>query len=79
MIIFFAEISGRKNVCFRNTASLIISDKWYEERNSNVDEVTRILDTAAKLIKNSLRIAVLLKMQPNSDGFQRNFVGSWPI
>ena len=58
--IFFAEISGQKNVvCFRNTASLIISDKWYEERNSNVDEEgTRILDMAAKLIKNSLRIAV---------------------
>ena len=58
-IIFFAEISGRKNVvCFRNTASLIIGDKWCEERNSNVDEVTRILDTAAKFIKISLRIAV---------------------
>ena len=57
--IFIAEVSGRKNAaCFRNLASMIINDKWYEERHTDVkNEANRIIDTAAKLIKNRLRLA----------------------
>ena len=59
-VVFFAEISGRKNVvCFQSKASLIISDKWYSERRANVqDEAIHIIDTAAKLIKDNLRITL---------------------
>ena len=55
--IFFAELSGRKNVvCFKNMAELIISDKWYSDRKSDkADEASRIIETVAKLIKCSIR------------------------
>ena len=54
--IFFAEISGRKNViCFENMAHRIVSDMWYEERKANVDEAKRIIETAAKLVKNDIK------------------------
>ena len=54
--IFFAEISGRKNVvCFRNMVSWIISDPWYNNKRSNAgDEAKRIIETAAKLIKSDI-------------------------
>ena len=52
--IFFAELSGRKNVvCFKNMAELIISDKWYSDRKSDkADEARRIIEAASKLISN---------------------------
>ena len=51
--IFFAKISGRKNVvCFRSEASWIISDQWYHNSRSNADDEAKlIIKTAAKLIK----------------------------
>ena len=51
--IFFAKISGRKNVAyFRNEASWIISDQWYNNSRSNADDEAKlIIKTAAKLIK----------------------------
>jgi hypothetical protein len=55
--IFFAEISGRKNViCFRDMAARIINDKWYCERSENVgDESVRIVAAAAKLVQAQIR------------------------
>ena len=54
--IFFAEINGRKNVCFRGAANHIINDKWYKDRKSNIDEEgERIVKTAAKIIKNEFK------------------------
>ena len=46
--IFFAEISGRKNVvCFRNMANWIVNDTWYTERKTDIeDEAKRIVETA---------------------------------
>ena len=61
--VFFSELSGRRNVvCFKSAASRIIHDRWYDERETNLDdEVNRILDTAAKLLKNSFRLAAQKK------------------
>ena len=55
--IFFAEISGRKNVvCFRDMTSWIIRDQWYNNKRSNADdEAKQITEIAAKLIKNDIR------------------------
>ena len=66
--IFFAEISGRKNViCFENMAHRIVSDKWYEERKANVDdEAKRIIETAAKLVKNDIKQFLLSKCDSNA-------------
>ena len=37
--IFFAEINGKHDVvCFKDTASLIISDEWYKKRNIDSDD-----------------------------------------
>ena len=37
--LFFAEANGRKNVvCFRDMASLIINDKWYEAKRDNIED-----------------------------------------
>jgi len=34
--IFFAEVSGRKNVVgFRNLCDLIVSDRWYADRSDD--------------------------------------------
>ena len=51
--VFFSEVNGKSNVvCFRNVANTIINDKWYEDKNSNIDDkAKRIITTAAKLIK----------------------------
>lgn len=51
--IFFAEVSGRKNViCFRDMASHIITDKWYSDSQSCVeDDSHRFVVAAAKLIR----------------------------
>ena len=55
--IFFAEIRGRKNViCFREMCSYIVSEKWYNSRQSNYeDEHARIVVSAAKLIACQIR------------------------
>ena len=55
--IFFAEVSGRKNdVCFRNTASRIISDQLYNNMRSNADDKSKqIIETDVKLIKSDIR------------------------
>jgi len=55
--VYFAEVSGRKNVvCFHNFSSLIINDKWYAKRNSDeVKESKRIVKTAAKLVVSEIR------------------------
>lgn len=66
--IFFAEISGRKNViCFENMAHRIVSDKWYNERKANVDdEAKRIIETAAKLIKSDIKQFLLSNCDPGA-------------
>ena len=50
--IYFAEIDGRPNiVCFRTTASSIITEKWYNDRKTEVeDEAECIVERAAKII-----------------------------
>ena len=54
--IFFAEISGRKNVSFRNMGSWIISDQWYnDKRSSPDDEAKRVTEIAAKFIESDIR------------------------
>ena len=55
--IFFAEVSDRKNdVCFRNTASRIISDQLYDNMRSNADDKSKqIIETDVKLIKSDIR------------------------
>ena len=55
--VFFAEVSGKSDVvCFKNNASSILNDRWYENRKSNSEEESeRIIKTAAKLILMDLR------------------------
>ena len=54
--IFFAEISGWKNVkCFKNMANWIISDQWYNKRSNADDEAKPIIEIVAKLIKSNIR------------------------
>ena len=54
--IFFAEVSGNKNVIFRNMADRIVSDQWYDNKRQNADnEAKRIIETAPKIIKNKLK------------------------
>ena len=55
--MYFAEIDGRPNiVCFRTTTSSIISEKWYNDRKTKVeDEAERIVVTAAKIILSEIR------------------------
>ena len=50
--LFFAKINGRKNVvCFRDMASLITHDKWYESNGDVEDKSERIVLAAAEIIK----------------------------
>ena len=55
--IVFAEVQGRKNViCWHDMASFIINEKWYSDRKRNIDDdARRIVKTAAKLIRASIR------------------------
>ena len=55
--IQFSSVEGRRDVvCFCNTASRIINDKWYDDRNHDVEkERDRIILTAAKLIRAAIR------------------------
>ena len=54
---FIHSLSGRRNVvCFRNKAKQIINEKWYNDRDSNIDtESIRIIEAAAQLIKANIR------------------------
>ena len=37
--LFFVEVNGRKNVvCFRDMASPIINNKWYEAKRDNIED-----------------------------------------
>jgi hypothetical protein len=68
--IFFADIDGRRNVvCFRDMANLIISDKWYSEREKSAeDDSVRIVRTAAMLIKSQIRDTPYnTEVYPNND------------
>jgi len=51
--IFFSQEPGRINIiCFRNMASRILTNKWYSEKEDNLnDESHRIVTATAKLIK----------------------------
>ena len=55
--IVVADRNGRKNVvCFQNTARRIINDTWYSQREQKSEtESIRIVRTAAKLVKASIR------------------------
>ena len=57
--IWFAGVCGRKDViCFRSIASRIISDKWYSERDADIEkESERIVVAAAKLLQGGIREA----------------------
>ena len=54
--VFYSDVNGKSNVvCFRNMANTITNGKWYEDKNSNIDdEAKRIVTTAAKLIKSQI-------------------------
>lgn len=55
--IFLSQVCGRNNVvCFKNMASRIISDKWYEGRRTSIEEESRrVVVAAAKLIKAEIK------------------------
>ena len=66
----FAEVNGRKNVvCFRDMASLIINDKWYEAKRDNIEgESERIVLAAAKIIKAQIReMSYSMGFHPSND------------
>ena len=68
--LFFAEVNGRKNVvCFRDMASLIINDKWYEAKRDNIeDKSERIVLAAAKIIKAQVReMSYSMDFYPSND------------
>ena len=56
--IFFAEIDGKADiVCFKNVASSIINEEWYANRKSDpLEECSRIITAAAKIIINELHV-----------------------
>ena len=55
--IFFAELNGKADVgCFEDTASFIVNDTWFQNRQEKgVDETRRIVRTAAKIIASELQ------------------------
>lgn len=55
--LFFAEIAGKSNViCFRNMASCIINEQWYNKKQTSIeDESVRVITAAAKLIRSEIR------------------------
>ena len=55
--VFYSDVNGKSNVvCFRNMANTITNGKWYEDKNSNIDdEAKRIVTTTAKLIKSQIK------------------------
>ena len=66
--IFFAEVNDKSNViCFRKMANYLVTDAWYNARKENpTEEAERIIETAAKLILNDIRLANFdVKTYPN--------------
>ena len=57
--IMFAEVKGRRDViCWSGMANYIVNTKWYESRKEKIeDDSERIVATAAKLLKSSIREA----------------------
>ncbi|KAK6192248.1 hypothetical protein SNE40_003750 [Patella caerulea] len=56
--VFFAQMGGSRKdvVCFVDMASLIINEKWYQDRKSDKNlEAQRIMSTAAKLIQEEIK------------------------
>ena len=55
--IYFAEISGRSDVvCFRDMATYILSEAWYNSRKEDkIEDAERIITAAAKLIMADIR------------------------
>ena len=55
--IFFAEVNGEADVvCFEDTASSIVNDAWFQNRQAKGEDETRcIVKTAAKIIASELR------------------------
>ena len=54
--IFFAKVSGNKNIIFRNMADRIVSDQWFDNKRQNADnEAKRKIETAPKIIKSKLK------------------------
>jgi len=57
--IVLSQVAGRNNVvCFKNTASRLLNDKWYSDRKKDIQEESlRIVTAAAKLICGQIRSA----------------------
>ena len=55
--IVFAKVNGRRNVvCFTDVCHVILSDKWYGEKETDKDYVTeKIVKDAARLIASEIR------------------------
>ena len=62
-------MEGKNVVCFRDMASLIINDKWYEAKRDNIqDESERIVLAAAKIIKAQIReLSYSMGFHPSND------------
>ena len=59
-------MGGSRNdvVCFRDMASYIISDKWYNDRKADeAEESHRIILSAAKLIREKIRAMAYSKSE----------------
>lgn len=70
--LVLAQVAGRKNVvCFKNMASSIINEKWYADKERNIDdESRRIVVAAAKLIRAQIReMDESVASYPTTDAF----------
>ena len=58
--LYFLNSVGKSDiVAFKNQASSILSDKFYENRQEHMqDEAKRVITAATKLIKNEIRSIV---------------------
>ena len=61
--IIFTDIAGKRNVVtFRTTASAILYDYYNNQKHDCEEtEAVRLIETAAKLIKNDIRAIELVK------------------
>ena len=54
--IVFAEVNGRRNVvCFTDVCHVILSDKWYQEKETDDSIMEKIVKDAANLIASEIR------------------------
>ena len=54
--IVFAEVNGRRNVvCFTDVCHVILSDKWYQEKETDDSIMEKIVKDAARLIASEIR------------------------